>query len=164
MDVVLPGSYDPVTLGHIELIQRANSKFSNIHCVVANSSNKTYTFNTSDRVELLKLSLKDVDLLNDRIKVCSFDGLIVDYCIEHNISIIIRGIRGEKDLASEGVMSYTNNLVSSEHDIETFILLSKSQFTSSSMVKELAGLGVKPDRLTKFVTKSVALKLVEKFR
>ncbi len=164
MDVVLPGSYDPVTLGHIELIKRAVSKFANIHCVVANSSDKSYTFDANERIELIKLSLKDTDILSDRIKVCSFDGLTVDYCVKNNISTIIRGIRGEKDLVWEGVMSYANNLLSCDHNIDTFILLSNSQFTSSSMVKELASLGVKPDRLEKFVTKSVALKLAEKFR
>ncbi len=163
MTVVIPGNYDPITLGHIELVTRAISKFDVVHCVVPEKSSKSVLFNVQERLDLIKLSLKDSGLLSDKIVINSFDGLTVDYCIKHDVSIIIRGIRGDKDLALEDVMSYTNSKLDDSHSIDTFVLLSKSRFTSSSMVKELAGLGVDKKRLEQFVTKSVADRLVEKF-
>ena len=161
---VIPGSYDPITLGHIDLIKRAVDKFDKLYLVVARSFEKSYLLTTEDRLNLIRLSLEESGLSFDNIVIDSFDGLTIDYCIKHDVQIIIRGIRGEEDLKKEGIMARTNFILGEDNNIDTFILLSNSRYTSSSIVKELLKVGIDQKRLEQFVTKKVAIQLKKRFK
>ena len=91
--VILPGSYDPVTLGHLKLIKQARDKYSEVYAVIFINPSKTYTFSKDDRVKMLSLATKE---LSGVIVDCS-DGFVVDYMREHGINKIIKGYRCERD-------------------------------------------------------------------
>lgn len=97
MKVILPGSYDPVTLGHLEIIKRASEQFDEVYVVAFNNPKKKYTFSMDDRVRMLILC---TDGLDNVIASCS-DGLVVDYMRDHGIDKIVKGYRTEADLPWE---------------------------------------------------------------
>lgn len=97
MIVILPGSYDPVTLGHLELIKKAAKLYDTVHVVVFINPDKEYTFSTEERVKMLRLAAEGLG----NIKVGCSNGLVVDYMREHGIEKIIKGYRNERDLEYE---------------------------------------------------------------
>ena len=97
MSVILPGSYDPVTLGHLDVIKRAAENHEEVYAVVFVNPEKTYTFSVEDRVKMLMLATEDLD----NVLVSYSNGYVVDYMREHGIEKIIKGIRDDRDLAYE---------------------------------------------------------------
>ena len=97
MSVILPGSYDPVTLGHLELIKRAAKEYDEVYAVVFINPEKEYTFSLEDRVKMLMLATDDFD----NVLVSYSTGLVIDYMREHEISKIIKGYRNDFDLEYE---------------------------------------------------------------
>ncbi len=134
MLVIYPGSFDPVTNGHLDIIDRCSKKFDRLIVAILENNSKKGMFSIKEREELLKEVLKDYD----NIEVTTFSGLLVDYVKEREIDIIIRGLRAVSDYEYEMQMALTNK--SLYEDIETVFLISSTQysFLSSSIVKEVA--------------------------
>ncbi len=97
MSVILPGSYDPVTKGHLDIIRRAAEQFDEVYVVVFTNPNKNYMFSVEDRARMLMLATDDLD----NVLVSYSNGLVIDYMTDHEISKIIKGYRTDADLAWE---------------------------------------------------------------
>lgn len=134
MIAIYPGSFDPVTNGHLDIIHRCAKKFDKVIVAILENNSKKGMFSISEREAILKEVLKDYN----NIEVATFRGLLVDYVRERNIDIIVRGLRAVSDYEYEMQMALTNK--SLYEDIETVFLISSTQysFLSSSIVKELA--------------------------
>jgi pantetheine-phosphate adenylyltransferase len=102
--VILPGSYDPVTLGHLDMIRRAAEQYEEVYAVIFTNPDKTYTFSLEDRVKMLILATDELD----NVLVSYSNGLVIDYMREHNIKKIIKGYRNECDLEYERKMAKWN--------------------------------------------------------
>jgi pantetheine-phosphate adenylyltransferase len=134
---IYPGSFDPITLGHIDIIKRIQPLFSEITVVVANSQRKQYLFSLEERVELLQANLKS--LKNVKIDKC--DGLITDYAHDNGANVIVRGIRAVADFEYETAMANMNRKL--KPSIETMVVFTRPEFSyiASTMVKEVAAFG-----------------------
>ena len=135
---IYPGSFDPVTLGHLDLIQRSSKMFDEvIVCILNNASKKSPLFSIEERVKMLG----DVTAGYNNVTVASSEGLLVDFAKENGVNIIVRGLRGTTDFDFELQMAQANKTISS--DIETVFLATdpRYSFISSSMVKEFASYG-----------------------
>lgn len=97
MSVILPGSYDPVTLGHLDIIKRASEAFDEVYVVIFTNPEKSYTFSLEDRIKMLFLATDELE----NVLVSYSDGLVIDYMKEHGIEKIIKGFRNESDLEYE---------------------------------------------------------------
>ena len=135
--VVYPGSFDPITLGHIDIIERLAPMYDELIVLVANARAKTYLFSASERAEMIKESLGGIS----NVKVDVFDGLTVDYLRSHNIRIIIRGLRAVSDFENEFAMANMNKTLYPE--AETLTAFTHPQFShiASRIVKEVAYFG-----------------------
>ena len=154
---VYPGSFDPISNGHLDIIKRAAKIFDEVHVVVSTNMFKTASFTTEERIEMIKASTANLD----NVVVISYDGLVVSYCKENRINIIIRGMRNYSDYENEfSLFQYNKDI---DGSIETFILLpsSKNQFVSSSAVKELVRYGLD---ISRYVPKPIVDKVLEKLR
>lgn len=132
---VYPGTFDPMTFGHLDIIKRAANVFDEVTVAVLNNKGKTPLFSVEERVNILKEATKDIK----NVKVASFEGLVIDYCIENNIGVIIRGLRAVTDFEYELQMSQMNRKLSN-HKVDTvfFNTTLKYSYLSSSGVKEVA--------------------------
>ena len=132
---VYPGTFDPVTNGHIDIIERALKLFDKLYVVVGENPQKVATFTAKERVLMLKESLKKH---NDRIVVENFDGLLLNYVKRKKSKVIIRGLRAISDFEFEFSRALLNREL--EKDIETIFIMTKDDyaFLSSSIVKEIA--------------------------
>ena len=130
---VYPGSFDPLSNGHLDIIKRASKKIDELHIVVSFNIHKKNTFTVSERVEMIKLVTKDLP----NVIVTSYDGLIVNYCKENNIDILIRGLRNYQDYENEFYLYQFNKDINP--NVETILMFpsSKNQFVSSSAIREL---------------------------
>jgi pantetheine-phosphate adenylyltransferase len=133
---VYPGSFDPITFGHLDIINRALKIFDEIIIAVARNERKNPLFTVEERVGIIRSVLKD----NDRVKVDTFEGLLVDYARSQNAQAIIRGLRAISDFEYELQMAQMNRGISK--DVETVFLMTSVffSFLSSSMVKEVYSL------------------------
>lgn len=131
---VYPGSFDPPTKGHLDIIERGAAIFDEVIVAVLNNSSKKCVFTLEERVELLRDCVKDIE----NVKVESFSGLLIDYCNKEHISAIIRGLRAVSDFEYELQMAQMNR--SLNKNVETIFLTTstKYSFLSSSIVKEVA--------------------------
>jgi pantetheine-phosphate adenylyltransferase len=149
---VVPGSFDPVTLGHIDVIGRAAGIFDEVHVLVVHNPGKTALLPISQRVALLEQSIAEASLPGS-IKVTSWSvGLLVDYCTEVGASVIVKGIRSQIDVAYETPMAIVNRNLAS---VETVFLLPApaNAHVSSSLVRQVASLG---GDVSPYVPKAVA--------
>ena len=130
---VYPGSFDPLSNGHLDIILRASKMLDEVHIVVSSNIKKTSTFTVEERINMIKMVTKDIP----NIHVTSYDGLVVNYCKENGINILIRGLRNYQDYENEFSLFQFNRDINP--DIETILMLpsSKNQFVSSSAIKEL---------------------------
>jgi len=155
---VYPGTFDPVTNGHIDIIERALKLFDRLYVVVGDNPQKSAAFSPKERVEMLKEALKKY---NNQIEVEHFDGLLLNYVKKKNSNVVIRGLRAISDFEFE----FSRALMSKEldKDVETIFIMTKDDymFLSSSIVKELAMFG---GDVKSFVPEIVDKKLKEKFR
>ncbi|HSR16890.1 MAG TPA: pantetheine-phosphate adenylyltransferase [Ignavibacteriaceae bacterium] len=154
--VMYPGTFDPVTNGHIDIINRAKELFDAVVVTVAVNPGKTPLFSTEERLKLLRESLKDYT----SITVDSFDGLVVDHAHEVGAIGIIRGLRAVSDFEYEFQMALMNRKLAS--DISTIFLMPHEKYTylNSSIVKNLAGLN---SDVSDFVPEIVNEALKKKF-
>lgn len=154
---VYPGSFDPVTNGHIDIIQRGAKIYDEVIVLVAENISKTPLFSLEERLDMLRHSLKDIP----NVKIDHFSGLLVDYLKKIDVKIIIRGLRAVSDFEYEFQQALTNKKLYPE--CETVFLVSdlKYTFLSSSMVKEIARFG---GCIKGLVPDYVAEKLYEKFK
>ena len=153
---VYPGSFDPITNGHLDIINRSLRIFDRLVVAVLENKDKNPLFSTQERVAQLKEITKDME----NVEVRSFSGLLVDFCESVDSKIIIRGLRGVTDFSYEFQMALTNR--SMDNDIETLFVSADTQylFFSSSMVKEVAHFGGNIDNM---VPPSVKEALKKKF-
>ncbi|MCX7695581.1 MAG: pantetheine-phosphate adenylyltransferase [Caloramator sp.] len=136
--VVYPGSFDPITNGHLDIIQRASKIFDRvIVAVLENPEKKNPLFNVNERVELIKRVTKDIE----NVEVESFRGLLIDFMRKKESKIIIKGLRAVSDFEYEFQMALMNNKL--DENIETLFMMTSSQYSylSSSSVKQVAMYG-----------------------
>ena len=158
---IYPGTFDPITLGHIDIVRRSLKIVDQLIVAVSNSNSKDYLFSVDERVLLVKNSLyKDVKLKTKRVKVLSFYSLTTSLCSKHKATIIFRGLRAVSDFEDEFQLAGMNRQLNNK--IETVFLMSDpdNQVISSKLVKEIAKLNGKID---KFVTKSTRIALKTKY-
>lgn len=131
---ICPGSFDPVTYGHIDIVQRGAKVFDEIVVAVFNNQSKQPLFNVEERVALLKEATKDIP----NVSVDACDGLLMDYAKQKNAHAILRGLRAVSDFEYEMQITAMNRKLN--EDIETFFVMTNNQysFLSSSIVKEVA--------------------------
>jgi pantetheine-phosphate adenylyltransferase len=137
---VVPGSFDPVTLGHIDVIGRAAGIFDELHVLVVHNPDKSALLPIAQRVSLLERSISAAGLPAN-IRVTSWSvGLLVDYCTEVGASVIVKGIRSQLDVAYETPMAIVNRNLAG---VETIFLLPDpaNAYVSSSLVRQVASLG-----------------------
>ena len=153
---IYPGTFDPVTNGHIDIIARAARLYTKVIVAVADNSNKHPLFELSQRVKLLE----EVTAKFENVSIIGFDNLLVDCAKQHDASVILRGLRAISDFEYEFQLAGMNRRLSP--DLETVFLTPAEQyeFISSSMIKEIARLG---GDVSSFVPQVVQEHLIEKF-
>lgn len=154
---IYPGSFDPVTFGHLDVIHRAAEMFDELTVSVLNNNVKSPLFSVDERVKILQEAIKDLP----NVKVDSFSGLLIDYAREKNIHIAIRGLRAITDFEYELQIAQTNKLLS-KGKLDTVFLTTSLEYAylSSSSVKEIASFH---GDISMCVPKFVADKVYEKY-
>lgn len=152
MSVIMPGSYDPVTLGHAEMIRRVAEKEDEVYVVIFTNPNKSYTFSLEDRVAMLMLATEDLE----NVIVSYSLGYVVDYMREHNIDRIVKGYRTEADLEWEREQA-EYNLKHGGYETELILCDDKYTHISSTLVRERLKNGepvsdVLPPNVEKYLT------------
>lgn len=155
---IYPGSFDPVTFGHLDIIKRSSAMFDEVIVGVLNNSAKHPLFSADERKEMLEESTKDFP----NVKVISFEGLLVDYMKKNDISVIVRGLRAITDFDYELQIAQSNRKVSGDR-IDTVFLTTSVEYAylSSSIVREYASYGTD---VSDFVPLCVNQRLKEHFR
>ena len=157
---IYPGTFDPITYGHIDIIKRTLKIVNRLIVAVSNDNNKEYMFSDEERVSIIKSSLfKDLNFKKTVIKVVSFDTLTTSLCKKYKATTLFRGLRAATDFEYEFQLAGMNRKL--DKDIDTVFLMADvdKQVISSRFVKEIAKLNGKVD---KFVTKSAALAIKNK--
>jgi pantetheine-phosphate adenylyltransferase len=154
---IYPGSFDPMTYGHLDIIRRASEMFDELVVGVLVNNQKTPLFSTDERVKIFQETT--VELPN--VKVVSFSGLLCDYCLQNEIHVCVRGLRAITDFEYELQLSQTNRMLS-DGKLDTIYLNTSLQYSylSSSTVKEIASFG---GDLSRMVPDRVAEMLQRKF-
>lgn len=152
---VCPGSFDPVTVGHIDIIKRAATMFSKVVVVVMNNTAKSPLFTAKERAELIEQSVQDLP----NVSVDVFDGLLADYTKKIGADAIVKGLRAMSDFEYEFQMALTNKKLNPH--TETVFLTTKAEYMylSSSMVKQIGSFG---GDISDFVPKVIHQKVVER--
>ena len=155
--VICPGSFDPVTLGHIDIITRASKMFDRVVVGVLNNLAKTPMFSTEERIDLLRQATENLD----NVEIVGFDGLLADYAREQGITAIVKGLRAVSDFEYEFQQALTNKKLNPE--LETVFLTSNSDFMylGSSMLKQVASLG---GDISSFVPECVHDEIIKRLR
>ena len=158
---IYPGTFDPITFGHIDVIKKSLKLFNKIIVAVSDGENKDYLFNSLERIEIIKKALFfDLKLSKKKIEVISFSSLTTDLCKKYKSNIILRGLRAVSDFEYEFQLAGMNRKLN--NNIETLFLMSdiENQIISSRFVKEIVKL--KGD-IKKFTTKSTIKSLKDKY-
>lgn len=155
--VIYPGTFDPVTNGHIDIVRRASELFDEVIVTIARNPSKTCMFSVNDRIEMLKESLKEYK----NVLVDSFDGLVVNHAKQVGAIGIVRGLRAVSDFEYEFQMALMNRKLAGE--ITTILLMPHARYTylNSTIVRNLAAFG---GNVSEFVPEIVQKKLAEKFK
>jgi pantetheine-phosphate adenylyltransferase len=158
---IYPGTFDPITYGHIDVIKKALKLFDKIIVGVSNVSSKKYLFSSDERINIVNKALfKDLKLNKKKILVVTFSSLTTDLCKKYKSNIILRGLRAVSDFEYEFQLAGMNRKLN--NNIETIFLMSdvENQIISSRFVKEIVKLG---GDIKKFTTKSTIKSLKEKY-
>ncbi len=152
---VYPGTFDPVTYGHLDVIKRASVIYDKVFVAVAHSPEKSTFFSVEERTEMLAEAVAEYD----NVEVEDFDGLVVDYAVAKGARIVVRGLRMISDFEYEFQMALTNRKLNPE--IETVFMMPNESYSylSSKLIKEVARLGAD---VSSFVPKNAEKKLKEK--
>ena len=155
---IIPGTFDPITEGHLDIIRRAAQIFDEIVVGVARSEHKDPMFPHDERVALARETVREAGL--DNVRVEPFSGLLVDFCNEMGATVVVKGLRAITDFEYEFQMTAINYRLSG--DIETLFIMSPPEFMylSSSVVREIASLG---GEFSQFVSPCVHAALCERF-
>lgn len=153
--VICPGSFDPVTRGHLDIITRASKMFDKVAVAVLVNNSKTPTFSTGERIELLREATAGLD----NVEIVSFEGLLAEYCRRSGVDTIVKGLRAVSDFEYEFQMALANKKLNP--DLETIFLTADadSTFLSSSMVREIGSMG---GDISNFVPACVHDRIVER--
>jgi len=157
---IYPGTFDPLTLGHADVIQKSLKICDRLIVATTNTKNKNYFFPIDKRIEIIKKSLfSDLRMSKKKIIIIPFNTLTINICKKYNASVIIRGLRAVSDFEYEFQLAGMNKKLN--NSIETIFLMSdvENQIISSKFVKEIAKL---KGNISKFVTKSVIKSIKEK--
>ena len=157
---IYPGTFDPITYGHIDVIKKSLKIVDNLIVAISEVGEKNYLFSINERIDLVKKALySDLKLKRSRIKVIKFESLTTSLCKKYKSNIILRGLRAVSDFEYEFQLAGMNRKLNSK--IETIFLMSDvdNQIISSRFVKEIAQLG---GNLNKFTTKSIISALKKK--
>ncbi len=158
---IYPGTFDPITFGHIDVIKKSLNIFDRVIVATTDNINKNYYFSIEDRLSIINNSLfKDLKFNKNKIKVISFENLTIDLCKKFNANTIIRGLRAVSDFEYEFQLAGMNRKLNS--NIETIFLMSdvKNQIISSRLIKEIAEFN---GDIRKFTTKSTINSLKKKY-
>ncbi|MBO4700007.1 pantetheine-phosphate adenylyltransferase [bacterium] len=155
---IYPGSFDPFTLGHLDIVNRALKIFDKIYIAIGENRNKTNLFTPKER----KLQIEEIFQDNPAITVMIFNDLLVDFARQTGVFTVIRGLRAVSDFEYEFLMASTNRAMNPEIESVFFMTSDKYSFLSSSIVKEIASKNT--SYLSHFVTPNVEKALREKFR
>ncbi len=137
MKVVYPGTFDPITAGHLDIIRRAAGIFDALEVAVVNKSSKSMIFDTEKRVELVKKSIAE-DNITGHIDVCSFNGLLIDYMHKQDYQLFIRGLRANSDFEYEFQMQLMNRRLAPKITGIYMMPSEHNMYLSSTVVKEVA--------------------------
>ncbi len=153
---VYPGSFDPITNGHVDIIERASKMFDTLIVAVLINRNKEPMFSTEDRIDMIKHSTEHLS----NVKVDAFEGLLVNYLCENKVYYVVRGLRAMSDFENEFQMALMNKKL--WNDVETVFLVTKIEYSylSSSAVKEVAAFhGDTMDLVPDYVYNKIRTKL-----
>ncbi|ACU08620.1 Phosphopantetheine adenylyltransferase [Flavobacteriaceae bacterium 3519-10] len=136
---VFPGSFDPITLGHFDIVERAAPLFDKIIIAIGQNSQKKYMFSLEQRIEFIKKTFEKFP----NVEVDHFEGLTIDYCRSKNVNFILRGLRNPADFEFEKAIAQTNRELTQSNKVETIFLLTSASksFISSSIVREIITFG-----------------------
>ena len=160
-NAIYPGTFDPITYGHIDVIKKALNIVDTVIVAISDVNNKNYLFNSDERIEIIKKALfSDLNLNKNKIKIISFKSLTTDLCKKHKSNIILRGLRAVSDFEYEFQLAGMNRKLNDS--VETIFLMSnvENQIISSKFVKEIISLG---GDVKKFTTKSTIKSLKQKY-
>ena len=160
-NALYPGTFDPITYGHIDVIKKALKIVDRVIIAVSENSNKNYLFDINERLNIINNALfKDLKMKTNKIKIISFNSLTTDLCKKMNSKIILRGLRAVSDFEYEFQLAGMNRKLNNK--IETVFLMSdvENQIISSRFVKEIIELG---GDVKKFTTKSTVKALKDKY-
>ena len=159
--VIYPGTFDPITYGHIDVIKKALKIFDTIIIAISDGNNKNYLFEAGERIKIINKALfYDLKFKKNKIKIISFKSLTTDLCKKHKSNIILRGLRAVSDFEYEFQFAGMNRKLND--NIETIFLMSnvENQIISSKFVKEIISLG---GDIKKFTTRSTIQALKQKY-
>lgn len=153
---ICPGSFDPVTIGHLDIISRACKIFDRVIVAVSENPVKSFSFSMEERAELLDIAAKEAGL---NVEIKSMDGLLANYAQEEGASVIVKGLRAMTDFEYEFQMALINKKLNP--DLETMFLATSAEnmFLSSSMVKQVAGFG---GDISHFVPECILQRIMER--
>lgn len=154
---VYPGSFDPVTFGHVDIIERSARMSDYLIIGVLNNISKTPLFSVEERVNMLKSLTKDIP----NVEVRSFDGLLIDFVRENQADAVIRGLRAVTDFEYELQIAQTNRVIAPEIDTVFLTTNLKYSYLSSSIVKEIAAYG---GDISAFVPDEIAGRVIKKMK
>lgn len=151
---VYPGSFDPISNGHLDIIERTSQIFDKVYVLISTNPHKKYCFTVEEKLNLIKKSIKHLK----NVEVESYDGLVLDYAKEKGASVIIRGLRNFIDYQAEITLFQFNRSIAP--NIDTFVLFPSANnlFLSSSAIKELVSLNAD---ISQYVPKDIALEVKE---
>ena len=154
---IYPGSFDPVTFGHIDIIKRAASVMDHLIVAVLKNNGKSPLFSVDERVNMLKAVTSDME----NVEIMSFSGLLVNFAREHGVKVIVRGLRAVTDFEYELLMAQTNRVMDEGIDTIFFSTDLEYSYLYSSIVMEIASYG---GDISKFVPAFVEKMILDKFK
>jgi len=161
INAIYPGTFDPITFGHIDVIKKGLKIFDTVVVAISETDNKNYFFNAQERMNIVKKALfLDLKFNKKKIKIILFKSLTTDLCKKYKSNIILRGLRAASDFEYEFQLAGMNRKLN--NNIETIFLMSdiENQIISSKFVKEIISLG---GDVKKFTTKSTIISLKQKY-
>lgn len=155
---IYPGSFDPLTNGHLDIIERAKKLCDRMIIAIARNSEKQPLFTVEERLDMIEQCC--LPCKNTRVDIVAFDGLLIDFCRDNQVSFIVRGLRAIVDFEYEYAIALMNRKLAQEIDTVFLMAMSEYSFVSSRMVKEVAGYG---GDVSSLVPQFVHTKLREKY-